>query len=209
MLESLRRRVCDVAVEMERLGLVRGTAGNVSARDPDGSGLVAVTPTSLPYRRMTADDVVILDPDGSVRWGRRRPTSETPMHTVVLRERPDVGGLVHTHSIHALSFAVVNREIPVVHLEAVYRLGEVVPVARHAPPGTEELGRRALEALGGPDGPRACLLQNHGVLAVGAGVEEALANALAVEEAAHCYHLALRLGEPIRVTRDHLRRSMD
>lgn len=207
MLLELRKRVFEAAVEMERLKLAQLSEGNISARDPQ-TGLIAVTPTSLPYTKMTVDDIVIIDLDRNIRWGNHRPTSETPMHTLILRERPDVGAVVHTHSPYALTFAVTAREIPIVHLEAAYRVGERIPVARHAPPGTEELGWTALEALGGPGGPRACLLQNHGLLAVGSTVEEALTAAVVAEEAARVYLQCLQIGaEPIRVTMEDFKRA--
>ncbi|MCG0239740.1 MAG: class II aldolase/adducin family protein [Firmicutes bacterium] len=191
LLASLREQVCAAAVRSYRSGLVRGTSGNWSARDPL-TGLVAVTPSGLAYEKMTPEDIVVVNLDGEVVEGGRRPSSELPMHLVIYRRRPDVGGIAHTHSPYATALAVLERELPPVLIEMAL-VGTRVPVAPFAMPGTPEVGEAAVAALAEA---QACLLARHGVVAVGRTVEEATLTAARVEEMAQIYHLAAQLGSP-------------
>lgn len=194
LLSEYRQRVLAAAVNSYRGGLVRGTSGNWSARDP-GTGLVAVTPSSLPYDSMTARDIVVVNLDGEVVEGEHAPTSELPMHLEVYRRRPEVAGIAHTHSPYATAFATLHRELPPILIEMAL-VGKGVPVAPFAMPGTGELGEVAVAAMAGGN---ACLLANHGVLAVGPTVEKATLTATLVEDIAQIYHLAAQLGEPHRI----------
>jgi len=210
LLEALRAEVVETARQMYHSGLVNLTSGNISAIDAD-SGLVAITPSGVGYDTMTPEDVAVVRLDGTVIDGEHRPSSETPMHTMVYRERPDTGGVVHTHSTYATAFAAVKQEIPIV-CTASMAIGGTIPVADFAPPGTEAVGRSALEALERGCG-RVVLLQNHGLLAVSKTLKKAFANAVKAEEAAKVYHLALQIGEPIimpdEVLREMLSRRKD
>jgi L-ribulose-5-phosphate 4-epimerase len=190
---EVRAAVWRAAQAMHREGLVRLSEGNVSARCPDGR--VAVTPSGLPYADMAAADVVVVDAAGDVVAGRRRPTSELPMHLGILAAMPEVGALVHTHSPFAVAFAACGRPIPPVLTEALAVGGEV-PVARLARPGTAEMAVAALEALRGAPGVRAALLHSHGVLALGRDPAEALRVALYVERMAQALALARLVGSP-------------
>ena len=193
ILEGLRKQVLDAARQMSHLGLVRGTSGNVSARDA-GTGLVAITPSSLPYDTLEPGDIVVVDLSGKAVdlsgkaiEGTHRPSSETPMHTAVYRARPDVLAVMHTHSPHATAFGVAGSPLPAVTVPlAIY--GPVL-VALFELPGTVELAGECVRALGGEG--MAVLLQNHGILTVGRTVPEALEVALYVEEGAQvallCY----------------------
>jgi L-fuculose-phosphate aldolase len=151
---------------MLRLGLVTGTAGNVSARD--GERLL-ITPSALPYEEMTEDDLVALDRDGAVVAGRREPSSEWRVHVAVYSARPDAGALVHTHSQHATAWSARGEP-----------LGATV-TTRYAASGSDEIAALAVEALGDRE---AVLLGSHGVLALGATPAAALEVCVAVEEAA-------------------------
>jgi L-fuculose-phosphate aldolase len=202
MLEELRRRVLAAARSMARSGLTRGTSGNVSARDPE-TGLVAVTPTAMPYGELTEEDIAVIDLEGRRVAGARKPSSEVPMHAQVYRDRPWAGGIVHTHSTYATTLAVLGRPIPPLHY-AIATLGPEVPVAPYATYGSRELARGASATLG--EGCRAALLQNHGVLAVGGTVEEALRNAETVEFLAELYWRALAAGEPLLLERGEIDR---
>lgn len=151
---------------MLRLGLVSGTAGNVSARD--GSRLL-ITPSALPYEQMTVDDLVTLDLDGTVLAGEREPSSEWRVHVAVYAARPEVGALVHTHSEHATAWSATGRA-----------LGET-QTTRYAASGGDEIAAAATAALGDR---AAVLLGSHGVLAIGATPGAALEVCVAVEQAA-------------------------
>jgi L-fuculose-phosphate aldolase len=151
---------------MLRLGLVTGTAGNVSARAGE---LILITPSALPYEEMTVDDLVTLGPDGAVMAGEREPSSEWRVHVAVYAARPDAGALVHTHSEHAIAWS--ERGEPL----------ERWLTAPYFPTGSDEIATAAVAALGDRD---AVLLGRHGVLAAGATPAAALEVCIGVETAA-------------------------
>ena len=144
-----------------------------------------------------------MDLKGSVVDGHFKPSSETPMHTLVLRERPDVNAVIHTHSTYALSFAVVGKQIPIVCTEGL-GIGGTVSVAEYACPGTEAGGRGALKVLNGPPPVAGTLLRSHGVLAIGADLEQALGIAHRIEIQAQVCHLALQIAEPASYTQEQI-----
>lgn len=193
--EDIRKQIVEVAKTMALEGLVRGTSGNVSCRVP-GSSLFGITPSGMDYHTLRPEDVVILDAvSGRVVNGHRKPSTETPLHRAIMLHRPDVNGVVHTHSIYATAFACLAMPLPVISTELAALVGGTIPVAPYARSGTEEFARVALETLG-REGV-ACLFQNHGVLAVGSTLKEAYAIAMGIEEAAQIYYLARQMGDPI------------
>lgn len=146
-------------------GLVVGTSGNVSVRVGD---TVLVTPSGVPYDRLTPDDVTGVDLDGRQVIGRLVPTSELPMHLAVYRTT-DARAVVHTHAVHATAVSTLVDELPLIHYMAG-ALGGPVRVAPYATYGTEELAAHMLRAL---DGRSGCLLRNHGTITYGAGLDQA------------------------------------
>ncbi len=184
--------------------LVTASLGNVSCRDEEGT--VAITPSGIDYEVLTLEDIVTVDLHGNKLRGHHNPSSETPMHTLIYRKRPDIAGIVHTHSLYASAFSVVNKEIPVDMVEVAAHVGGRVPVAPYMPPGTKELGEAALNVLGDR---RACLLQNHGVLAVGGTLEKAYKAAAIVEVAACIHLLGSLLGEPRELEEEDIQRVKD
>ncbi|BAS27330.1 class II aldolase/adducin family protein [Limnochorda pilosa] len=195
-----RRRLVALGRRLLEERLVSGTGGNLSMRTPSG---VLITPSGVPYQEMAPGDLALLAPDGERLEGARRPSSETPMHLEVYRRRPDVGGVVHTHSRYASAFATAGREIPPFHY-MVAAVGDRVPLAPYATFGTAELAASAVETLADRYG--AVLLERHGVLAVGATPEEAFDRALAVEHVAEVSFLALQLGFPEPLPPEELER---
>jgi L-fuculose-phosphate aldolase len=191
LLPDHRSRVVLACSELLATGLVRGTSGNVSVRDP-ATGTIAITPTGVAYTGMRAEDVAVLGPDGSQLDGALRPTSELALHLAVYSERPDVGAVVHTHSMFATTFAVLGEPVPPVHY-LIVRAGGSVPVAPYARYGTAELAESCVRTLG--DG-FAVLLANHGVVAVGADLTAAMAVAEAVEYTAELAWRARQAGAP-------------
>jgi L-fuculose-phosphate aldolase len=189
LLEDLKKEVLEAALSCSKQRLISGTSGNVSARDPQ-TGLIVITPSSVSYEELAPADLPILDADGRVVQGTLRPSSEAPLHTAVYRERSDVNGVVHTHSIYATVFSVLSKDIPAVTVPLA--LYGPVPVAPFKVPGSDELASIAVKCLGS-DG-RAVLLQNHGVLCAGKTVGDAMTCATYVEEGAQVAYLALVAG---------------
>ncbi len=173
-------------------GLVVGTAGNVSAREPGGRQFW-ITPSGIDYAQLTPDDLVQVDLTGRQHAGRLQPSSDTMSHAAIYRRREDVACIVHTHSVFATVFSVLHREIPALLAEAAGYLGGAVPVMRYLPPASPDLGEQAAAGLGRH---RAVLLPNHGVIAVGETVNSAFTAALLVEQSAHVAYLAALLGKP-------------
>lgn len=201
--QQIREEIVAVGRQMLAEGLVTFTAGNLSVRIP-GEQLVAITPSGRPYDTMRPEEVPVVTLDGSVVDGDFRPSSEMPMHLAVFRDRPDVQAMVHTHSPHALAFAVAHRPIPLVSLEGLPARSTEVLVAEYATPGTEEVGRSALGALSRQPESRAVLLANHGLLAIGGSLAEAYTVAGNLETEARVYLLAAALGTPVALTREQL-----
>jgi len=206
-LEALRVEVLATAHQMVADGLAHGAQGNISALDPD-SGLIAVTPSALEYAAMQVEDIVVVDKSGRVVEGRWRPTSETPMHTIFYRERPDVAAVVHTHSPYATTFAIAHEPIPMVLSEAALCLGGTVPLAPYGRPGTEELARTVLQTM---QGGASALLANHGLITVGASLKQAYAATIAAEQMARQVIMARSMGtqpvalpgEEVKALRQH------
>lgn len=190
-----RQQLLEMSRRAYRQALFAGTSGNLSIYDRE-TGLMLITPSSIPYETMEKEDLVLMKLDGEVVEGTNRPSSEWRMHAVVYQRREEVSAILHTHSPYATSFAVNRQEIPVILIEMVPFLGGSVPVAEFALPGTESVGEEAVKAL---EGRTACLMANHGVLAVGATLEQAHIRSVYVEDAAKIYSLAISNGETYEV----------
>lgn len=186
---EVQRRIQETSLICYREGMFAGTSGNLSEYLRD-EGLMAITPGSVSYETMQPEQVVIMTLDGEIVAGQR-PSSEWRMHAQTYKARADVNGIVHTHSPYATSFAVVSQEIPIILIEMVPFLGGPVSVAKFAVPGTDEVGLEAVKAMGSK---KACLLENHGVLAVGRSLAAAHTSAVYVEDAAKIYFFARQLG---------------
>jgi L-fuculose-phosphate aldolase len=184
-------------------GLTTGTGGNISARNGDR---VAISPSGMPYNEIDPEDVPIVDLNGNHLEGDRKPSSEFRMHTDVIRERDDVGGVVHTHSPYASTFASLGEPIPASHYLIAF-IGNKIPVAPYETYGTAELAEVALDALG--EEYNACLLEQHGVLAVGDSVEAAFEVALMVEYCARIHYQAVSIGEPNIVPDEEIETLLD
>lgn len=189
-LEAERTKVSELGKEMLEQGLTKGTGGNISARNGDQ---VAISPSGVPYKEISPDDVPIVDLNGNQVAGEKDPSSEVEMHTGILREREDVGGVVHNHSPYATTFASLGEPIPASHYLIAY-VGDKIPVAPYERFATPELAEAALDTLG--QEYSACLLENHGVVTVGQNVDAAFEVAMMVEYCARIHYQALDIGEP-------------
>ena len=166
---DLKREVLETAQAMLHSGLVEGTAGNVSARLPDGN--IVMTPSSVAYDTMTVDDLVVIDPDGNVVEGTRAPTTEKALHLACYRRYEEVGAVIHTHAQYASMFALVHEPIPAVIEEFVVYVGGDVPIADYKLTGSDELGEEIASRL---DKTSAVLMANHGMVAIGSSLRKAL-----------------------------------
>ena len=192
MLEKQRSELVRLHAELPRHGLVVWTGGNVSLRDP-ASGLVAIKPSGIRYEDLTPESMVVLDLDGAVVEGTLNPSSDTASHLYIYRHRPDVNGVVHTHSRYATAFAAVGRSIPVYLTAQADEFGGEIPCAGFAMIGDEEIGAQVVETIG--QSP-AVLLRNHGVFTVGPTAAAAVKAAVMVEDIAATVFAALQLGLP-------------
>lgn len=186
--DAVHHEVVEVAQAMERAHLVVGTAGNVSARRPDGT--ICLTPSSTPYAEVTVDNLAVVDLDGA-HLGGGRPSTEKAMHLACYRAFPEVGGVVHCHPLHASMFAVARQPIPALIEEVIVYVGGDVPVADYRTTGTDELAGEVVSHL---HDRGAVLMANHGMLCVGKSATDALHTALVVEHAAHIVWGAAALG---------------
>ncbi|WP_162523583.1 class II aldolase/adducin family protein [Calorimonas adulescens] len=192
---ELRNKVIDIALKMSRSGMAPATWGNVSARDSE-TGYIFITPSGMDYNELHPEDICVVDNEGKMVEGKWKPSTETPLHLLFYRERPWIGGIVHTHSIFATAFACAGKSIPVVIATLASKVGGDVPIAPYMSSGTEEFGRNALDAMGDKT---AVLLANHGVVAVGNNLDDAYTTAEIVENAAKIYVISNSIGTPLRL----------
>jgi len=199
--EAIKHKLVETALELLRSGLVEGTAGNLSARLPDGN--VVLSPSSLPYETMTPADLVVCDLEGKVLAGERAPTSEKALHLACLRRYPELGAVIHSHAKYATMFAITRRPIPCVIEEFDVYVGGEVPVADYRLTGSDELGEevsRHVAARG------AVLMANHGLLTVGKDLAGALKVARLVERTAEIVWGAQALGPVVPLPDETMKR---
>ena len=185
--------------EMHRQGLVAGSSGNASVRLPAAGERYLVTPSGVTYDGMTEADLMEVDGELEPVDSDGIPSTESQLHLAIYRARPDVSAVVHTHSLYASAAAVAARPVPPVIDEMVFYIGGAVEVAEYGFPGSEELARSAVAALGDR---RAVLLRNHGMCAAGPDCREALRVAVLVERSAQIYLMAELAGGAARLPKD-------
>ncbi len=196
--DQLRARMAEVMKAMEARGLNRGTSGNVSVRCGEA---MLVTPSGVPPERLSGDQMVLVQPDGSTPEGSLRPSSEWRMHKQILNRRPDANAVVHCHSRHATILACAGREIPSMHYMVAVGGGASVPVAPYATFGSVELAEAVVETL---DGRAAALMANHGQIVVARNLDSALAITEEIEEQAAVYWGTLAIGGPKLLSGDEM-----
>lgn len=204
LLEQLRKTVWECNLELPKNDLVKMTSGNVSGRDP-ASGLVVIKPSGFSYEEMTPAHMVVVNLDGRVIEGELAPSIDTETHLYVYRHRPDIFGMVHTHSPYATSFAALGQPIPAC-LTASAMVGGEVPLGGFAPIGGEAIGREIIKKIGLG---WAIVMQNHGVFTIGTSAQHATKVAVEVEEIAKIAHLALARGQPILLTLEQMEGTLD
>jgi L-ribulose-5-phosphate 4-epimerase len=199
LLEQLREIVWKCNLELPKNGLVKMTSGNVSGRDRE-TGLVVIKPSGYKFEELTPAHMVVIDMDGQVVEGNLTPSIDTDTHLYVYNRRPDVFGMVHTHSPYATSFAVLGQSIPAC-LTTSAMLGGEVPLGGYALIGGAGIGQEIIDKIGQA---LVIIMQNHGVFTIGSSPQQATKMAIEVEEIAKITHLAMLRGKPILLTPEQL-----
>ena len=202
LLPALREEVCRLHAELPKNNLVAWTSGNLSARDPE-SNLVVIKPSGVTFPNLTPENMVVVDIDGKIVEGDYKASSDTASHCYIYRHRPDVLGVVHTHSRYATAFAVLGRGIPCLTTAMGDEFGGPIPCGGFALIGGEEIGALVVETLKDSKSP-SCLLQSHGVFALGKNAESAIKAAVMTEDNAAIVWLASQLGTPLTISEEDI-----
>lgn len=205
LLEEERQAVVGFGKDMVQAGLTTGTGGNLSCCER-GRGLMAISPSGVPYDALKPQDVVVVDLAGNLVDGGLKPSSEIGFHLALYNHRADIGGIVHTHSVYATTLACLHREIPPIHYLVGFA-GLKVPVAPYATFGTDALAHNVRQTMGAHY--NAVLLANHGLVAVGADLPRAFATAEEVEFVARVFCQAKAIGDPVALGDDEMMRVIE
>lgn len=189
-----KQQIIDAGKAMYNAQLTVGTWGNISIRDPE-SNLIYLTPSGMDYASCTTGDVVVFTLDDKLVEGFRRPTIEKSMHLAILRARPDVNVVLHTHPLYASVFAALHEDIPAISEEFAACIGRLAPCCKnYCLPGTDALAQEAAATLG--DGA-AILLPNHGALTAAPDLATAFKISNILEKTAHILYMSRAIGTPI------------
>jgi L-fuculose-phosphate aldolase len=192
-----RQSIIDACRRMNALGINQGTSGNISVRHADG---LLITPTSVPYDEITPEQIVFMGMDGSFAEAQR-PSSEWRFHLDILRARGEIDAVVHAHPPYCTMLAIMGLEIPPIHYMIAAAGGDTIRCAPYATFGTAELSGHAVRAL---EGRLACLLDHHGMIAIGPSLPRALWLAVEIETLARQYHGCLQIGKPPLLSKDEI-----
>jgi len=188
---ELRNEIITITRLFNETGMSVGTSGNLSARAREG---FLITPTGVPYEDMTPDDIIEMNLNGKVVSGKLKPSTEWPFHKAIYVSRKAINAIVHVHSPYATGISCTRQDIPAFHYMVALVGGDTVRCAKYATFGTEELSRSALAAL---KDRRACLLANHGMIALGEDIKSAYRLAEEVENLAMQYWISKQIGTPV------------
>ena len=207
MLKELRERVLRAARKLREYDLIVMAGGTIAARDPE-SGYVVITPSGMEYEDLTWEDMCVIDLKLNRVDGKRRPSIASDMFTEILKARPDLNAVTHSHSRYATAFACINREIPVTTTTHGNLVGGPVPCTSwvHPDPHTPEYLADIVKTIGKGI---ACNIRNHGVIACGTTVEEAIESLITIEVTAETTFIAEQLGKPYFLTADEAKRAYD
>lgn len=197
-----RQAIIEACLDMNRLGINQGTSGNISVRHED---YILITPTSTPYEKLTTDSIVRLEMDGTAK-GPLAASSEWRFHRDIMLARPDVNAIVHAHPTYSTILAIMGLPIPPIHYMIAVAGGDDIRCAPYATFGSQALSENAVAAL---EGRKACLLEHHGIIAVGATLSKALWLSVEVETLAKQFHGALQLGEPRLLSKEEIARVLE
>jgi L-fuculose-phosphate aldolase len=198
--KALRQEIIDKCRWMNAEGLNQGTSGNISARFGER---MLITPSAIPYDQITPEMIAAMPVDGDYGSfeGPNNPSSEWRFHLDIMRARPEIGAMVHTHSTYATIIAITRREIPACHYMIAAFGGPTIRCAPYARYGTPELSTLAVEALKDRLG---CLLGSHGMIALGADLGKAMWHAVELETLAKQYYHSLLIGGPVILSEEQI-----
>ena len=199
LMENERKLIVEYGKLLVTKGLTTGTGGNISIFDKEKK-YFAISPSGIDYCETEPEDVVIMDLDGKVVEGERKPSSEWMMHLIFYKKRDDVEAVVHTHSRFSSTISCMRWDIPALHYYVAFA-GKTIPCAKYASYGTQELADNAFEGMG--EG-KAALLANHGLITIGRSVKEAFLVAEMSEEMAEYYYRTKSIGEPVLLDEEEM-----
>lgn len=191
---NVKKMIVEAGKRMYDIKLVAGTSGNISMRNPEKENSYYITPSSIPYDKITEDDIVEINSKGEPYIKGLRPSSEWRLHVQIYEKYPNYNAIVHTHSTIATAFAVNHEDIPLILIEMKPYLGGDIKVAPFRPAGSIELGEVVVPYL---EKRNSCLLGNHGTVSCGNTLEDAFIAAEYVEDAAKIYYYAKTAGKPV------------
>lgn len=201
---DLRQQIVAVSLDLAPKQLSRGTSGNVSARVPDG---YLITPSGVPYEALTAQSIVLMGLDDTPDEDAfPRPSSEWRFHRDIYRARTDAAAIVHAHPPFSTAIACMNQGIPAFHYMVAAAGGNNVRCANYATFGTQELSDSILVAM---QDRKACLIGNHGIVAIGSNLQGALSLAVTVEDLSEQYVRVLQMGKPVILSDDEMARVIE
>lgn len=192
LLENERKLVVEYGQKLVTAKLTSGTGGNISIYNRDLK-LMAIKPSGMAYFETKPEDVVVMDLNGNIVEGERRPSSESTMHSIIYKNRPDANSVIHCHSMYATTIACMNWDLPAVHY-MIGLAGINVRCAKYATYGAPELADNCLEAI---EGRNAALLANHGLIACGGDISSTFSTIEEVEFCCELYYRAKSIGEPV------------
>ncbi|MFD2205892.1 class II aldolase/adducin family protein [Kiloniella antarctica] len=199
-----RTELIQTVLKMNAMGINQGTSGNAAVRVRDG---FLITPSGMAYEDITAEDIVLKRPDGSYESpnGLRKPSSEWRFHEDIFANRPEVNAIVHTHGKAVMTIACMQKDIPPFHYMIGITGGSTIRCASYETFATQELSTVALKAL---ENRKACLLANHGQIAVGGNLKQALSMAMEVETLCDVYWRTLVAGGPVILSQDQMDQAL-
>lgn len=204
-LKALKKAVWEANQGIYRAGLVTMHSGNASGIDR-ARGIVVIKPSGMDYDKMRPSDMVVTDLQGNVIDSKWKPSVDLPHHLYLYNHRPDIGGIIHTHSNYATSFAALGRSIPALLTAIADEFGGEIPCVPYIDNQGDNIGQAILEHIGNSP---AVLLAHHGAFAVGKTPRDALKAAVMLEDVAHTCHLALLKGDPQPLPADEIKKWFD
>lgn len=200
---KLRKQIIETAIAFNTSGLSVGTSGNLSARTSRG---YLITPTGIPYLQLKDVDIVEMDFQGNVVQGGLKPSSEWHFHQDIYLAREEINSIVHVHSDYATGLACTRQDIPAFHYMVAKAGGDSIRCAEYATFGSETLSQNAIMAL---DGRKACLLANHGVIALGESIGSAYKLAEEIEDLARQYCISKQFGETVLLDDEEMKINLE